>query len=609
MVASSNGDYGFLDLGQAAFDLSDRGVEGRSAPRGPDAYLFAERGVYRSGETVFVTALLRDAKGAAIVGLPLTLVARRPDGVEYRRALVEDQGVGGRAFSLPLLRGRHARNVARHGLCRPEERGGRRDELPGRGLRPRTARDQPDPEDARLAPRPAGGDRCRSPLSLRRPRREPRGLRRGRGRGGGDVGDQRPSTASPSGLRTRRSKPRPPRSRRAARPTRKAASPCRCRSPSLRPPGRRRRGSSCGSASLADARSSAASRCRSFRKGRCSVFARISGTTSPRARPPPSTSFSPPRTARVWPKAGVVWSLYKVERRYQWFNQEGRWGFEPVESTRRVADGTIDLAADAPARIAAAVNWGSYRLDVAAPGLERAQTSVSFTVGWSGDQTADVPDLLDMALDKASYRPGESDRGAAFSSLRRTGDARRGQRQGPRHPGRRRGGGRHQRIHPRERRLGPRRLPRRHGASSARPGRPAHAGALARRDLVRDRPRGPDIDRGRECAGADAAARRPHAPRPGDGACPGRGSARHGRGRRCRHPQPDPLRGPRSGRVFLRAKAARDRNPRPLRLPDRRHAGHARRHPLRRRCGRRHRRQPAGAGAPGALFRRGDGRP
>ena len=24
-------------------------------------------------------------------------------------------------------------------------------------------------------------------------------------------------------------------------------------------------------------------------------------------------------------KAGVVWSLYKVERRYQWFNQDGRW--------------------------------------------------------------------------------------------------------------------------------------------------------------------------------------------------------------------------------------------------------------------------------------------
>lgn len=104
----------------------------------------------------------------------------------------------------------------------------------------------------------------------------------------------------------------------------------------------------------------------------------------------------------------MVWSLYKVERRYQWFNQDGRWGFEPVESTRRVADGRVDVASDAPARIAAPVEWGSYRLDIAAPGIDTAQTSVSFTVGWSGEQTADVPDRLELALDKASYRPGET---------------------------------------------------------------------------------------------------------------------------------------------------------------------------------------------------------
>ena len=40
-------------------------------------------------------------------------------------------------------------------------------------------------------------------------------------------------------------------------------------------------------------------------------------------------------------------------------------------------------------------------------GVESAQTSVSFTVGWSGDQTADMPDLLDMTLDKASYGLGD----------------------------------------------------------------------------------------------------------------------------------------------------------------------------------------------------------
>jgi uncharacterized protein YfaS (alpha-2-macroglobulin family) len=106
-------------------------------------------------------------------------------------------------------------------------------------------------------------------------------------------------------------------------------------------------------------------------------------------------------------RPGVTWNLYRVERRYQWFNSDGRWGFEPIKSSRRVADGRIDLTADVPARVAAPVGWGSYRLEVRADGLTGAHSSVSFTVGWSGDQTADTPDLLDMSLDKASYAAGE----------------------------------------------------------------------------------------------------------------------------------------------------------------------------------------------------------
>ena len=103
LVATLGDDYGFLNLGQPAFDLTDRGVGGRDAPNGLDAFVYTERGVYRSGETVFVTALLRDAKSAAVTGLPLTLVVKRPDGVEYKRVLVADQGLGGHALAAPLL--------------------------------------------------------------------------------------------------------------------------------------------------------------------------------------------------------------------------------------------------------------------------------------------------------------------------------------------------------------------------------------------------------------------------------------------------------------------------------------------------------------------------
>ena len=114
MVVASDGkgDYGFLDLQLTAFDLTDRGVKGRLVQTALDAFLFTERGVYRSGETVFLTALLRDAKGAVVQGFPMTIVIQRPDGVEYKRVKLDDQGLGGRSFALPLL------SDAQHGTWR-----------------------------------------------------------------------------------------------------------------------------------------------------------------------------------------------------------------------------------------------------------------------------------------------------------------------------------------------------------------------------------------------------------------------------------------------------------------------------------------------------------
>src|SRR5689334_5279123 len=62
IVASEKNDYAFLGLKSPAFDLSDRGVAGRPVPAGLDAFVYTERGVYRTGETVAITALLRDAR-------------------------------------------------------------------------------------------------------------------------------------------------------------------------------------------------------------------------------------------------------------------------------------------------------------------------------------------------------------------------------------------------------------------------------------------------------------------------------------------------------------------------------------------------------------------
>ncbi len=103
IVATDKADYAFLSLKSSAFDLSDRGVAGRPAPDGLDAFVYTERGVYRTGEAVEVTALLRDARGIAAPSVPLTLVVERPDGVEYRRVVVPDQGLGGRSLHVPIV--------------------------------------------------------------------------------------------------------------------------------------------------------------------------------------------------------------------------------------------------------------------------------------------------------------------------------------------------------------------------------------------------------------------------------------------------------------------------------------------------------------------------
>ncbi len=99
---TGRGDYAILRLDTAGFDLSDRGVSGRLPPDGLDGFLYPERGVYRPGETVHLTALLRDARAEAVARTPLTLVITRPDGVEAKRATKTGDDLGGYGWTYPL---------------------------------------------------------------------------------------------------------------------------------------------------------------------------------------------------------------------------------------------------------------------------------------------------------------------------------------------------------------------------------------------------------------------------------------------------------------------------------------------------------------------------
>src|SRR6266851_687654 len=104
MAYGPEGDFNFLEVGRAAFDLSDRGVSGRPQPGPVDGYLYTDRGIYRPGEEVHLTVLARDDKTVAAKGLPLTLRLLRPDGVEVDRRQLAGDKLGANAETYSLAR-------------------------------------------------------------------------------------------------------------------------------------------------------------------------------------------------------------------------------------------------------------------------------------------------------------------------------------------------------------------------------------------------------------------------------------------------------------------------------------------------------------------------
>lgn len=92
-----------LNLRNEAFDLSDRGVQGRRYSSSIiDGYLYSERGIYRPGEIVHFMSILRDSNTRALTKLPLTLKIIRPDGVIAFESVLQDAGMGAYSLDYPI---------------------------------------------------------------------------------------------------------------------------------------------------------------------------------------------------------------------------------------------------------------------------------------------------------------------------------------------------------------------------------------------------------------------------------------------------------------------------------------------------------------------------
>ncbi|HTZ71920.1 MAG TPA: alpha-2-macroglobulin [Acetobacteraceae bacterium] len=100
VMAYAGDDFAVLDLDRADIDLSDRGVAGRAAPAGIDAFLYADRGIFRPGETIELAGLLRDQLAHALPDVKLSISLQRPDGVTAAKYTSTANSVG--AFALPV---------------------------------------------------------------------------------------------------------------------------------------------------------------------------------------------------------------------------------------------------------------------------------------------------------------------------------------------------------------------------------------------------------------------------------------------------------------------------------------------------------------------------
>ena len=408
-VSGEKTDYAFLSLKSNAFDLSDRGVAGRETPDGgADAFVYAERGVYRSTETVYLTALLRDGQGNAMTGTPLTMVVERPDGVEFRRALLTDQGAGGRSLTVPLNSAVPSGTWRVRVFTDPKgEAVGEttfmvEDYIPERLEFDVTSKDKVIKAEAPVELKVAGHFLYGAPASNLQLE--------------GDM------LVGPAGGR-----PDFPGYEFGVDDTDTSSNE---RTPIENLPESDDKGNATFPVSLAKAPTSTRPQQATFfirmtEAGGRAVERKIALPIAPATnligvkpafggrnvaagdKAEFDVVFASPE-GKTLARDGLRYELLKIESRYQWYRQNSSWDYEPVKTTKRVADGEVTIAADKPAHLSFSPQEGRYRLDIKSADLNGPITSVQFDVGWYSDGSSDTPDLLETSIDKPQYQSGDT---------------------------------------------------------------------------------------------------------------------------------------------------------------------------------------------------------
>ncbi|CUH64643.1 hypothetical protein TG4357_01410 [Thalassovita gelatinovora] len=403
-VAQGDTDLTFLSLKDPAFDLSDRGVEGREPSPPIDVFLTTDRGAYRAGETIHATVLARDGIAAAIPGLPVTAILTRPDGVEYTRHLSAEDNAGGHVFAFDLgqtvPRGSWRLDIkadvdqsalASQTVLVEDFLPERIDfalSLPDYDLHPG---DSPPLriEAKYLFGAPAGALPVDGSVTLTEAKelkdypgyhfgRQDEGIiRQTEFFGGGDT-DAQGVAVLPVSL---------PAMETADRPL-EAHIQVSLSEGSGRPVERRL------TRALAPA------------KPIIGIKQMFDGVVPEGSEAQLQVIALGPDLKQI--DMPVRWTLNRVSHRYQWYQQWGSWNWEPIITRKPIASGEARLS-DIPLVLSAPVDWGNYELVVERQGGEYVSASSSFYAGWYAPaDTSTTPDTLELSLDKPNYRSGDT---------------------------------------------------------------------------------------------------------------------------------------------------------------------------------------------------------
>ncbi|MBV9863513.1 MAG: alpha-2-macroglobulin family protein [Alphaproteobacteria bacterium] len=410
MAYGPDRDFNFIEIGRGAFDLSDRGVVGRPQPGPVDAFLYTDRGIYRPGEAVQLVALVRDDKADSSPGLPITARLLRPDGVEAdKRQLAGDRpggalGIYHQSYAIPA--------DARMGAWRVEFKLDPKadpigtaefqvqDFVPPQLKVELTAANEPVRPAAAFpvqvlanyyygAPGAGLAVQAEATIAL-----DDKPFPTEPGFQFGLVGEEFSSDRR-----------------------------------DLDAPTTDQNGRATVSLSLSDLPDKTRPLAATIRVSVIEPSGRAvseSLTRPIRQRPlaiglhsPDGEEVAEGAPARVEAIAvdpggkridakGLRWELLREQWHYEWYSVNGSWTNRVDVRDEPVEAGTFDIGSGDPAALSRTMAPGRYRWEVTDPATGAA-TSLRFHVGWWVEaELPDVPDKLEAALDKPSYKPGET---------------------------------------------------------------------------------------------------------------------------------------------------------------------------------------------------------